>query len=472
MRTYPLLLGGDRVETADSIPVLDKFTGEQVAAVAAADAGAVGAAADAAASAFRTSELPTHERYSILRKAAAALEARGHELVEAFVAETGFTEREAQVDIQRTVDTLELCAEATRDAAGEVVPLAGARGQEHRVGFTVRLPLGPVCAITPFNSPLNTVAHKVGPAIAAGNPAVLKPASATPVSAYLLCETLIDSGLPKGWLNLVFGGGGELGAALAQNPAFRFYAFTGSTEVGQELQRTIGVRRSQMELGAISATIVCEDASVETVAAKAAPASFRKAGQVCTSLQRLVVHESLLGDVTSALAEKARATRAGDPRDPNTDIGPMISEREAIRAEEWVGEAITAGAEAHTEVVRDGAVLAPVVLGSVTPQMKVMAEEIFAPVVSVIGFSDFDEALELVNATPYGLTAGVFTSDWRKAMRAAYELEVGVVQIDETSSSRVDLMPYGGTRASGFGREGPRYAVEEMSMERLVVFNR
>jgi succinate-semialdehyde dehydrogenase/glutarate-semialdehyde dehydrogenase len=452
--------------------VLDKFTGEQFAAVTLADPDAIAAAASAAQEAFESSPLSDHRRSEILHDAARAVEARVSEFREAFVAETGFTEREAAVDIQRTVDTLDLCAEEARSLAGEGVPLSGARGQEHRFGFTLRVPVGPVCAITPFNSPLNTVAHKVGPAIAAGNPVVLKPAQATPISAFLLCDAFEGAGLPAGWLNIAFGSGPDIGVRLVDNPIFRFYAFTGSTEVGSEIQSRIGLRRSQMELGAISATIVCEDADARAVVAKAVPASFRKAGQVCTSLQRLMVHESLFDEVLEGVAAGAGELKAGDPRDPDSDIGPMISEAEAERAESWVNEALAAGARSHSDVKRIGPVLSPVVLSDVEQGMKVVDREIFAPVVSVMRFSDFDEALDFVNATPYGLTAGVFTSNWRTAMRAARELDVGVVQIDETSSSRVDLMPYGGTRDSGFGKEGPKYAVEEMTFERLVVFNR
>jgi succinate-semialdehyde dehydrogenase/glutarate-semialdehyde dehydrogenase len=472
VRTYPLLIGGRRVESQQSIVVCDKFTGDEIGAVAVASADDVAHAAASAWEAHRRQQLEPHRRAEILRAAAGILRNERRRFLDAFVAETGFTEREAPVDLQRTIETLELCAEEATRIAGEVVPIDGARGQVHRFAFTLRLPIGPVCAITPFNSPLNTVAHKIGPAIAAGNPVVLKPASATPITAFLLCDALERAGLPPGWLNVVFGGGGTVGQALVDDERFRFYAFTGSTEVGRRLQKSIGLRRSQMELGAICATIVCEDADVEPVAEKVASAAFRKAGQVCTSVQLLLVHESHVDRVLDELGSAARVLVAGDPRDPGTDIGPMISEREAKRAERWVHEALDAGARAHTDIVRDGPVLGPVVLSGVTRDMKVMAEEIFAPVVSVVPFGDFDEALRIANDSPYGLSAGVFTTSWRTAMRAATELDVGVVQLDETSSSRVDLMPYGGTRESGFGKEGPRYAVEEMTLERLVVFNR
>jgi succinate-semialdehyde dehydrogenase/glutarate-semialdehyde dehydrogenase len=469
---YPLLIGGAAVETDTATAVVDKFTGAEVAAVADAGPGHVDAACAAAWEAHTGESLAPHRRHQILRGTAAKLAERRTEFVETLVAETGFTVADAEADFRRTLDTLELSAHEATRLAGEMVPLSGAQGQEHRIGFTLKLPIGPVCAITPFNSPLNTVAHKIGPAIAAGNPFVLKPALATPISAYLLCKAMEEAGLPHGWASLLFGTGPALGPALMADPRLRYYAFTGSTDVGRVIQREIGLRRSQMELGAISATIVCSDADLEVVIPKALAAAFRKAGQVCTSLQRLIVHEALADELIARLGAAASSLVAGDPRAPGTDVGPMISEAEAMRAEQWVQEAVAAGACAHTPVAREGAVLAPVVLSDVTPEMKVMADEIFAPVMSVVRFGEVDEAFAIVNDTPYGLSAGIFTSDWKVALRAAHELQVGVVQVDETSSSRVDLMPYGGARDSGFGKEGPRYAADEMSFERLVIFNR
>lgn len=468
---HPLLIDGARVETASEAVVQDKYSGVPVGVVCLASAEHVNAAAASAWKVHCEQRLEPYERMRILRTAATLVDGRRAEFRDTFVAETGFTESEAEVDIGRTIDTLELCADEATRIAGEVAPVDGARGQAHRFGFTLRLPIGPVCAITPFNSPLNTVAHKIGPALAAGNPVVLKPASATPMTAYMLCECFEEAGVPPGWLNLLFGGGATTGSTLAADERFRFYAFTGSSEVGLKLQANVGLRRSQMELGAICATIVCDDADLDGIAAAVAKAAFRKAGQVCTSVQRLLVHQEHVDRILDELGAAAGGMRAGDPRDPANDIGPMISEQEAIRAESWVREAIDSGARAHTDVERDGPVLVPVVLSDVTPDMKVMAEEIFAPVVSVVPFASLDEAFRIANDTPYGLAAGVYTNNVQTAMRAAAELEVGVVQIGDTSSSRVDLMPYGGTKLSGFGKEGPRAAVEEMSFERLVVFN-
>lgn len=468
---YPLIIGGTRVETREKAAVLDKFSGEEIAQVSVAARKHVADAAAAADETFASAKLPPHERAAVLERASELIRDRSKDLAQTMTAETGFTLAEVEVDIQRTVQTMRASAEETRRITGEMVPFAGAPGQEHRLGFTLRVPIGPVCAITPFNSPLNTVAHKVAPAIGAGNPVVLKPAQMTPLSAFNLCEILEEAGLPAGWLSLLFGSGAVVGEWLLEDQRFRFYAFTGSTAVGERLQAGLGLRRSQMELGAVSATILCEDADVDAALAKVAPTAFRKAGQICTSVQLLLVHRDLEHEVEDRLAELAAAMPAGDPRDPATVVGPMISEAEARRAESWIDEAQADGAEALTEVRRDGPLLSPVVLRGVKRGMKVVDQEIFAPVVSVLPIDHLERAIDFVNEMPFGLSIGVFTSDLHRAIEAAQNLQVGVVQIGESSSSRVDIMPYGGTKASGFGKEGPRYAIEEMSEERLVVIN-
>lgn len=469
---YPLIIGGTPVETTETASVLDKFSGTEVGQVSVASQDHVTQAAVAAEETFRAQELPVHERAAILDRAAELISGRSDELQETMTAETGFTLREAGLDISRTVQTMQASAEETRRLVGEMIPFAGAPGQENRVGFTLRVPVGPVCAITPFNSPLNTVVHKVAPAIGAGNPVVLKPALMAPLSAFKLYEILAEAGLPGGWLSVLFGSGSVLGEWLLAEERLRFYAFTGSTEVGERIQAGLGLRRSQMELGAVSATILCEDADVESALKKVAPASFRKAGQVCTSVQLLLVHNDLKPQVENLLPELAAALPAGDPRDPDISVGPMISEGEARRAEAWVSEALADGAQALTDVRREGPVLSPVVLTGVERGMKVADQEIFAPVVSILGVDGLDQAIDFINEMPFGLTAGVFTADYHRALAAAQRLQVGVVQIGESSSSRVDIMPYGGTKASGFGKEGPRYAIEEMTEERLVVLNR
>jgi succinate-semialdehyde dehydrogenase/glutarate-semialdehyde dehydrogenase len=384
--------------------------------------------------------------------------------------EAGFTASDATGEMRRCIQTLKLSAEEARRLAGEVVPLAGAPNQAGRVGFTLRVPLGVVAAITPFNSPLNTVAHKIAPAFAAGNAVILKPASATPLTACKLAEVLLEAGMPRGFLSVLLGGA-QVAEWLLADERVRFFAFTGSTEVGRRIQQAAGLRRTQMELGSIACTILCDDARLDSALPKIVNAGYRKAGQVCTSVQLLLVHASIVDEVQSRLAKLVQALPYGDPYDPNTVVGPIISEAEAIRVESWIEEAVAKGAKRLAGGARKGAVVPPVLLASVDESMKVGCREVFGPVVCIVSFDKLDDAIARVNATPFGLASGIFTNRLDDAFAAARRLEVGGVHVNETSSARVDLMPYGGSKDSGFGREGPRYAVHEMTEERIVTFS-
>ena len=467
-----LLIDGTWTPTAATFEVRDKFTDEVLAEVGRASRDQVNTAVSAARRSFETTPLAPYRRFEILQRASALVETRRSELLETIVAEAGFTIADATNEITRAIQTLLVSAEEAKRISGEMVPIDGAPGQDHRLAFTIRVPRGVVCAITPFNAPLNTVSHKVAPALAAGNAVVLKPASYTPLTAVRFCEILLEAGLPPGHINLVNGPGGELGRWLAENPDINFYAFTGSTPVGKALHRDAGLRPTSLELGSIAATIVCEDANLDWALPRCIGASFRKAGQVCTSVQRLYVHEEIADRFVRMLAEKTRAAKAGDPRDPETVVGPMIALSEAERAESWINEAVTAGARIVCGGKRKGPVLEATILADVQPEMRVMCEEIFAPVISVVPYRDFDWAVRQINATPFGLASGVFTNNLNRALDAARQLHVGSVHINETSSSRVDLMPYAGAKDSGSGREGPRYAIEEMTEERLVTISR
>jgi len=471
MTRAQMYIGGQWVDGGSTFVVADKFTGESIATVASASRQQVTQAVHSAASAFARNRLAPYARYEILHRAAALVESRRDAFASAIVAESGFTISDADNEIGRAIQTLLGCAEEAKRIAGEVVPIDGAPGQEHRLAFTLRLPVGVVCAITPFNSPLNTVAHKVGPALAAGNTVVLKPATQTPLTAALLCETLAAAGVPAGHLNLVHGKGSEVGMWLLEEPQIAFYTFTGSTGVGRTIQRTIGLRRSQLELGSISSTIVCEDADLGRAVPRCVNASFRKAGQVCTSVQRLYVQRSILDGFVTSLVEATMKARVGDPRDAATLVGPMISVSEAERAAAWVDEAVAQGARLACGGRRDGALFAPTIIVDVTPRMRVMCDEVFAPVISIVPYESLDAAMADINATPYGLAAGIFTTNVNTAMKAARQLEVGTVHVNETSSSRVDVMPYGGVKDSGFGREGPKYAIHDMTDERLVTWS-
>jgi acyl-CoA reductase-like NAD-dependent aldehyde dehydrogenase len=462
-----LFIAGKWVEAPTQFPVLDKFSRREVARAHVADKSLVDRAVSAAKTAFQ-SEISILDRYNILSRAAVILERRREEIVDVMVTETGFTVSDNTGDLSRCIQTLQTSAEESKRLNGEIVPIDAAPGHAGEMAFTLRVPLGIVAAITPFNSPLNTVAHKVAPAIAAGNAVVLKPASYTPLTACLLAEVLDEAGLPGGWLNIVHGPGSRTGRYLCENPDIRFFAFTGGGPAGEAIQHAAGLRRTQMELGNISSTVVCEDANIEKASALVARAAFRKAGQVCVSVQRLFVQRAVVDVLTEQLVARAGQMKAGDPRDAAISVGPMIDIAEAERAEAWVREAVAGGAIILVGGTRNGSVFSPTVLANVRNGMKVLDEEIFAPVVSIIPFESFEEAVARVNDTPYGLSAGIFTKNIDRALRAARKVEVGLFNINNTSANRADLMPYGGCKASGFGREGPRAAIREMTEERLV----
>jgi succinate-semialdehyde dehydrogenase/glutarate-semialdehyde dehydrogenase len=466
----PLLANGEWIAgKGASVPVMDKFRLVPGAEVGTADREQAAEAVAAAHAAFRRGAPGSFERGAILERAAALLEPRAEEFVRTMQMEAGFTASDAGGEVRRCIQTLKLSAEEARRLAGEVIPLAGAPQQAGRMGFTLRVPLGVVLAITPFNSPLNTVAHKIAPAFAAGNAVILKPASATPLTACKLAEVLLEAGLPRGFLSVLFGGA-QLAEWLIADQRVRFFAFTGSTEVGRSIQSRAGLRRTQMELGSIACTILCDDAKLDTALPKVVNAGYRKAGQVCTSVQLLLTHRSIAAEVEQRLAKLVQALAWGDPREPNTFVGPLISEKEAIRVEAWIEEAVAKGARRLAGGARQGASLPPTLLAGIDDSMKVGCREVFGPVMCILPFDTLDEAIARVNATPYGLATGIFTNRLEDAFRAARQLEVGGVHVNETSSSRVDLMPYGGSKDSGFGREGPRYAVHEMTEERIVTF--
>lgn len=463
-----LLIGGNWVDGAATDRLRDKFRGEVFGEMAVASLEQVDASVAGAQSAVEASALTPYDRYRILSRAAQIIQERAEPLMALMRDEAGFTRADGDNEVRRCVQTLELSAEEAKRLNGELVPMQAGDGVRDRLGFTIRVPRGVVCAITPFNSPLNVVAHKVGPALAGGNAVIVKPSNHTPLSAVELCRALIDAGLPPGLLVLLHGPGSAIGRRLLDDPRIAFYAFTGSTRVGREIQAAAGLRGTQLELGSIASTIVCHDADLARAIPKIINAGFRKAGQVCTSVQRLFVDRRIEGSFVPQLVEAVRAAKAGDPSDPSVVIGPMISRAHAERAASWVQEAVAAGARILTGGTHDGAVFAPTVLDRVAPSMKVVCEEIFAPVLSVIPFDDVEEAVEMANASPFGLAAGLFTSDISTALRTARALRFGGVHINEASSARVDVMPFGGVKDSGFGREGPAYAIREMTEERLI----
>ncbi len=468
MKDAQLFLQGSWTDGESTVPLRDKHHGGQVAQVHEGSREQVAAALDGVAHAQQKHVLAPYQRFQVLSEASRLLERRAEEFVQTIIDDTGFTLADARREVQRTTQTLLLSGEEAKRISGEVVPMDGAPGIAGRHAFTLRRPLGVVCAITPFNSPLNTVAHKVAPALAAGNGVVLKPASYTPLSAGKLVGLLLDAGLPEQLIAVVHGSGSTVGQQLLESPVPAFYAFTGSTEVGEHLHRAVGLRRTQLELGSLSSTIVCDDANLDKVIPLCVGAAFRKAGQVCTSVQRLYVHTAVLDDFLAALKRDLDSRTAGDPRVEGTFVGPVISESDADRISSWIESATKRGAEVVSGGGRDGQVIEPTVLSGVSRDMDVFCQEVFGPVVNVRPFTDLDEAIADANDTPYGLAAGIFTADVGRMLTAAEQLRMGSVHVNETSSSRVDLMPYGGVKQSGMGVEGPRYAIEEMTEQRLV----
>ncbi|QNH54773.1 aldehyde dehydrogenase family protein [Selenomonas timonae] len=472
MKTIEMFIGGVRVAGEGTLPVYHKATGEVIAEIAAAGAEHVRAAVDAAERAFHEVQLSPYERYEIIMRAANLMKERREEFAEALSAEAGKPIRDARGEIDRAYQTLILSAEEAKRLRGETVPLAGAPGCERRMAFTIRRPLGVVCAITPFNFPVNLAAHKIGPALAAGNTVIYKPASATPLTASLLVEVFQEAGLPAGCLNLIYGAGSAVGRLLTADERIRMFSFTGSVPVGKTLHEAVGFRRIALELGSNSANIVHEDvADVAWVAEHCARHAFVNAGQVCISCQRVYVARAIYEEFCAAAVEAAQNFKSGDLMDVHTQIGSMISEREAERIEAWVDEAAAAGAHLLAGGHRTGAFYEPTVLTDVTPAMKVVSEETFAPVFSIIPYDTIEDAVRMVNDTRYGLQAGVFTRSLAVANYCAEHLDVGGVVIGDGATFRMDNMPYGGVKDSGIGREGPAYAIRELTEEKLIVLN-
>jgi succinate-semialdehyde dehydrogenase/glutarate-semialdehyde dehydrogenase len=466
------LIDGTWRDSPRSFEVADKFSGQTVAQVFEATRQDVSLAVRVAHQAFLQGSPPApYDRAQTLHRAASGLERYRERFVQIMVSEAGFTLIDANGELDRAKITLALCAEEATRLTGEMVPFAASPGAHRRMGFTQRFPIGVVCAITPFNAPLNTVLHKVGPAYAAGNPVVLKPSAFTPLTSALLGEVLLEAGVPPPYLSILQGDGDTVGAWLLEEQDVAFYTFTGSTRVGRIIQQAAGLRRTQMELGSIASTFVCEDADLTQAIPKIANAGLRKAGQVCTSVQRLYVERSIANEVAGRLVAFAKTLKAGDPRDPDTKVGPLINEQSAIRAETWINEARAEGARVLCGGTRSGSVIEPAVLTDVPVTLRVWCQEAFAPLLVIHPFDDFEEAMSSANDTPYGLSAGVFTNDLGRALKAASTLRFGTVQINETSSARSDVMPFGGVKDSGFGKEGPFYAMREMTEERLVIFN-
>jgi acyl-CoA reductase-like NAD-dependent aldehyde dehydrogenase len=463
-----LLLDGEWIETGEWQDVDSPYSGETVARVARAGAEHARKALDAAERAMG-SPLPAHERAAILDRVAALLKERHDEVAQTISAEAGKPMKAARVEAERAVSTYTMAAVEARRLAGEVVPMDASAAGVGKVAYTMRVPIGIVGAITPFNFPLNLVAHKVAPALAAGCAVVLKPAGHTPLSALLLGELETEAGLPPGWLNVLVGPSAEIGDVIVEDERVKLITFTGSSGVGWKIRERAVKKRVNLELGNATPVVVEADADIEEAAAKLAANAFSFAGQSCISVQRIYVKRDAYDDFVSRFVPKVQALKIGDPGDEETDVGPVIDEDARDRIVSWVEEAKSAGATVLTggEVV-DG-LLQPTVLAGVTQDMKVSCQEVFGPLCTVSPYDSSEEAFELANATEYGLQAGIFTANVKTAFAAAAALEFGGVTVNEAPTFRADQMPYGGVKESGNTKEGPHYAVREMTEERLVV---
>jgi glyceraldehyde-3-phosphate dehydrogenase (NADP+) len=416
-------------------------------------------------------KMPGYERWQRLNKASEILEARTDDLARLITLEEGKILAEARLEVSRAVATLTDSAEEAKRLSGEVVPLDGAPATGNRFGFTIRVPCGVVAAISPFNFPLNLVVHKVGPALAAGNSVVIKPATDTPLSALKLVEILLEAGIPAEGVQCLTGSGGEIGDLLCADPRVRKITFTGSRDVGERICRTAGLKKVTMELGSNSPVIILPDADLELAAKAIAVTGYANAGQVCISAQRIIPLKPVYGDLIDALKPKVEAISTGNPLDEKVKMGPMIRESDARRVEQWVEEAVGSGARLVTGGRRNGAVLAPTVVADVHPDARLSRDEVFGPAVALTPASSVDEAIALANDSRYGLSAAVFTRSLDACMRFAREVESGNIHINWGPQWRADLMPYGGLKESGFGKEGPKYAVQEMTELKMVVMH-
>ena len=412
-------------------------------------------------------KLAAYQRASILYALARLMEKRGDELARLMAHQTGKTLREAKTEVVRSISTMEISAEEAKRIHGEMVPMDAVAPGAGKIGFTVRAPVGVVAGITPFNAPLSTLCHKLGPALAAGNTLVVKPHPHGSGVTALLGQLALDAGVPPGVFNIVHGGA-DIGDALVRHPQVALVNFTGSGKVADLIIRSIGLKRILLELGGNAPTIVHGDADLEKAVPQCIEAGFGLAGQSCISTQRIYVQRPIYEKFVERMVAGVRSRKIGDPMDASTDTGPMINEATAIRIELWIREAVREGATLRCGGERKGALLTPAVLTDVNPQSKVACDEVFGPVVTISPYDTIDDAVALANATPWGLKSGIFTASLNAALTAARQLEYGTVNINAASRARTDQEPSGGTKQSGWGKEGPRYAIEEMTELRMV----
>jgi acyl-CoA reductase-like NAD-dependent aldehyde dehydrogenase len=463
-----LLIGGEWVETGSWIEVRSPYDGALVGRVPSAGAAETRRATDAAERAMHD-PLPAHERAAVLDRVAAALAERHDEVAQMICEEAGKPMKAARVEAQRAVSTFTMAAVEARKLAGDLVPMDASPAGVGKLALTLRVPIGVVAAISPFNFPLNLVAHKIAPALAAGCAVVLKPASQTPLSALLLAELETEAGLPAGWLNVVCGPASEIGDVLVEDERVRMISFTGSAPVGWSLRERAPRKKVSLELGNATPVIVAADADLGDAASRLAANAFSFAGQSCISVQRIYVERDVFDHFLGHFLPLVEDLKVGDPAEEDTDVGPLIAPSERERVLSWIDEARGLGAEILAGGGLEGDLLRPTVIADPPPDAKVVSEEVFGPVCTITPYDTLDEAIALANGTRYGLQAGIFIADVKDALNAARALDFGGVTVNEAPTFRADQMPYGGVKESGNTREGPAYAIREMTDERVVV---
>lgn len=466
---YNLLIAGEWAGHGPMLEVKNKYDGSLVGALPTASKEDLNQAIEAAE---RTedvmADMPAHRRAEILMRAAALIRERADDLSKTVAAEAGKALKFARAEVDRAASVFTIAAEEAKRLHGETIPLDAVPAGEGYFGFWTRRPVGVIAAISPFNFPLNLVSHKVAPAIASGNTLVLKPATTTPIAAVKLCQILQEAGLPDGAINLVVGSGGTVGEWLITDERIDKITFTGSPEIGRHILAVAGIKKVTLELGNNSPVVVAPDADLDFVAKRCALGAYYNSGQVCISVQRIYSQKQVFEPFSEKFVKATEAMVVGDPLDERVDVGPMIDSKEVDRIESWVKEAQGFGASVLTGGRREGTVYYPTVLSNVDADMKVVAEETFGPVASVISSDDFESALQQANTSKFGLQVGVFTRDVDRILKAVKRLNFGGVIVNDTPNFRADHMPYGGNRQSGLGREGVKFAMEDMTNIQLV----
>ncbi len=471
MIKLPMIIGGKEVDKPEKIDVIYPYTQEKIGEVPKGSPEDVEKAIEKAKVGLeKLKKLTAYEKYKILLKVANLLEERKEEFAKTIVYEVGKTIREARTEVERAVNTITFAAEEAKRIEGEYIQIDASPNGRGKRGFYFREPAGIVAAITPFNFPLNLTAHKIAPSIAAGCPFVLKPSERTPLSPTMLCQLFLEAGVPEEAVSII-PGFADVGQAMTTHPDVRVVSFTGSLKVGEIIAKQAGLKKIVMELGSNSAVVVDEDANLEVAAKKAVAGGFAVAGQVCISVQRVLVHEKVADKFYELLKQEVSKLKFGDPMDEETDVGPIIAVDEVNRIQSWIQEAVEKGAKVATGGEAEKTVFKPTVVVDVPEETKLFYEEAFAPVVTVKRFKDIDEALNLVNKSNYGLQVGVFTNNIKNAWKFIEGAEVGGVIINDIPTFRADHMPYGGVKGSGIGREGPKFAIEDYTEIKMVIFD-